>query len=180
MAVRHRPPSALARGSPWRRRRARVLRDRGLDPLLAAKPPPIPADVSPGARRSKRFGLGPLVAKSAGVPVYADVDRWRYCPRDPEPLTRADVPAAVQAVLTTVKRLVQPGPQGLDPTGAQGHGTLVTRDNYAIHQCGALMRRRAIDVSVHLPRVTFSASLSQIDVDIARTSKGWVVFDRRH
>jgi hypothetical protein len=56
----------------------------------------------------------------------------------------------------------------------------VTRDNYAIHQCGALMRRRAIDVSVHLPRVTFSASLSQIDVDIARTSKGWVVFDRRH
>jgi hypothetical protein len=50
---------------------------------------------APGARRSKRFGLGQRVAVSGGLPVFADIDRWRYCPRGPLRPTKADVPAAL-------------------------------------------------------------------------------------
>jgi hypothetical protein len=134
-----------------------------------------PADVSPGARHGKRFGLGERVATSHGVPVYADIDRWRYCPRDPRTLTSADAAGAEQAVLAIVDRLTT-----LDTLDARARGTLVTATSYATHQCGALMRNRSVDVGVVLPKVTNSASLSQLDVVVARTKAGWVVFDRRH
>jgi hypothetical protein len=42
------------------------------------------------------------------------------------------------------------------------------------------MSGRSIDVFVALPQVTGSASLSQLDLVVARTASGWVVFDRRH
>ena len=144
----------------------------------ATMPPPAgttPADVSPGARHSKRFGLGKRIATSDGVPVYADIDRWRYCPRDPLRLGRADIPAAERAVLAITPKVTT-----LDTLDARARGQLVTGTSYATHQCGADMRNRAVDVGVRLPRVTFSASLSQLDVVIARTTAGWVVFDRRH
>jgi hypothetical protein len=135
----------------------------------------IPAAVSPGARHSKRFGLGERVATTNGVPVYADIDRWRYCPRDPRRLTVSDVPAAKRAVLAIIDRLTT-----LDTLGARAAGTLVTGTSYATHQCGALMRNHSVDVGVRLPKVTNSASLSQLDLVVARTQAGWVVFDRRH
>jgi hypothetical protein len=138
---------------------------------LALAAAPAPAH---GARNSKRFGLGARVGTSGGVPVYADVDRWRYCPRAARRLTHADVSAAVAAALTVVPKLTD------GPRGAKGHGTLVTKSGYAVHQCGERMRRRSVDVSIVLPEVTNSASLAQLDIDIARTSRGWVVFDRRH
>jgi len=144
----------------------------------AAAPPaasPIPADVSPGARHSKRFGLGRREATSAGVPVYADIDRWRYCPRDPLPLGKGDLADAAGAVLAIVGRLTS-----LETFGARARPALVAGSGYAIHQCGSLMRGRSVDVGVVLPRVTFSASLSQLDLVLARTRAGWVVFDRRH
>jgi hypothetical protein len=143
----------------------------------ATTPPatPIPADVSPGARHSKRFGFGRLVAVSEHVPVYADIDRWRYCPRDPIPLTKADLPAARRAILAIVGQLT-----ALDTSGAHAGATVVTGTEYAVHQCGTAMRRHAADVAVLLPKVTFSASLASIDVEIARTLAGWIVFDRRH
>jgi hypothetical protein len=56
----------------------------------------------------------------------------------------------------------------------------VTADDYAIHQCGSLMRRRSVDVFVFLPKVQNSASLSQLDLVVAKTLAGWIVFDRRH
>jgi hypothetical protein len=134
-----------------------------------------PADVSPGARRSKRFGLGKRLAAIKGVPVFADVDRWRYCPGAPLPLRKADVTNAVAAVLAITGELTQ-----LDTFGARAQGTLVTGTGYATHQCGSLMRNRSVDVGVVLPGVTNSASLSQLDLVVARAREGWVVFDRRH
>ena len=68
----------------------------------------------------------------------------------------------------------------LDTLDARARGQLVTGTSYATHQCGATVRNRAVDVGVRLPRVTFSASLSQLDLQVARTTAGWVVFDRRH
>jgi hypothetical protein len=141
----------------------------------ATTPPPIPADVSPGARRSKRFGLGERVATSSGVPVYADIDRWRYCPRDPRKLNGQDLSDAAGAVLAIVGRLT-----ALDTFGARAGATLVTGTDYGVHQCGTKMRGHAADVAVLLPQVKSSASLSQLDLVVARTRSGWVVFDRRH
>jgi hypothetical protein len=78
-------------------------------------------------------------------------------------------------VLAIVDRLTT-----LNALDARAHGTLVTGTSYATHQCGTRMRGRAVDVGVVLPRVTHSASLSQLDLVVARTKAGWVVFDRRH
>jgi hypothetical protein len=136
----------------------------------------IPADVSPGALRSKRFGRGARVGTSAGVPVYADVDRWRYCPRDPLRLRTADVRGAQRAAVAIVARLT-----ALDTYGARSlGGRIVTGNDYAVHQCGTAMRRHAVGVSIALPRQLPSASLSQLGVVVARTRAGWVVFDRPH
>lgn len=162
--------------------RPAVTGRKGAAPADRPPAPPagtIPADVSPGARHSKRFGRGERLAVSAGVPVFADVDRWRYCPAAALPLREADVPAATAAVVAIVADVV-PKDGSQDPTGARGQGTLVTGDDYAIHQCGTAMRNHSVDVFVTLPRVTFSASLAQLDLVVARTQDGWVVFDRRH
>jgi hypothetical protein len=190
---------ARGRGRSWRRARPRPRR---LVPALAAvvalaiglalvlavrpagdgrrtpaatTPAPIPADVSPGARHSKHFGLGTRVATSSGVPVYADIDRWRYCPRDPRRLGKRDLRDAAGAVLAIVGRLT-----ALDTFGARAGATLLTGTEYGVHQCGTKMRGHAADVAVLLPEVTSSASLSQLDLVVARTKAGWVVFDRRH
>jgi hypothetical protein len=89
---------------------------------------------------------------------------------------KADVPAARRAVLAIVSSLTP-----VDTFGAHSAGTVVIGDNYAVHQCGSAMRNHSVDVSVVLPQVAkFSASLAQLDVVVARTRAGWVVFDRRH
>jgi hypothetical protein len=137
---------------------------------------PLPADVSPGARRSKRFGHGARVGTSAGVPVYADIDRWRYCPREPVRLRKADVLGARRAVLVIVARLTW-----VDTSGARSAGRVAMGDDYAMHQCGSAMRGHAADVSIVTPQVRIGASsLGQFEVVVARTREGWVVFDRRH
>lgn len=156
-----------------------VTGQKGTAPADRPAAPPagsIPADVSPGARHSKRFGLGKRLAVSARVPVFADVDRWRYCPVDPLPVRKADVPAARHAVLAIVSSLT-----AADTLGAHSAGRVVIGDDYAVHQCGTTMRGHAVDVSIVLPQVAkFSASLAQLDLVVARTRAGWVVFDRRH
>ena len=172
------PGNDRTRTAPRNGRTRTAPADRTAVPPAGRPVPPaasIPATVSPGARPTKRFGLGKRLAVIKGVPVFADVDRWRYCPGAPLPLRKADVPAATAAVLAITGRLTQ-----LDTFGARAQGTLVTDTGYATHQCGSLMRNRSVDVGVVLPRVTNSASLSQLDLVVARAREGWVVFDRRH
>jgi hypothetical protein len=53
------------------------------------------------------------------------------------------------------------------------------RHGEAVADCGDLVARRSAEVDVVLPRVAkVSASLSQLSYFVAKTTRGWVVWER--
>ena len=126
-----------------------------------------------------------------GVPVYASLLAGRTpaatCPRRPLPLTSGLVRVAAQAVALAMPGLYahakEQGHPRIDARGAiaQAAPSATAHQGTAFRAvCGATVWRRSIFVAVRLPRVKFSASLSQASFHVARTRLGWVIWAEVH
>jgi hypothetical protein len=134
---------------------------------------------------------GPRLTVVEGVSVYASLlaDRTpaATCPRRPLPLTpglvRAGAHAVALAMLALYAHAKEQGHPRIDARGAiaQAAPSLTADQGTAFRAfCGATVWRRSILVAVQLPRVTFSASLSQASCQVARTRLGWVIWAEVH
>jgi hypothetical protein len=95
-----------------------------------------------------------------------------HCPLDPLRLTAADANLARAAVLLAL-------PAQPNPTGAVVRVVPMDRIDraYAVHRCGARVADRSLVVNASLPRVRFSAALSYDTFYVARTPRGWSLWD---
>lgn len=87
-------------------------------------------------------------------------------------LTAADANLARAAVLLAL-------PAQPNPTGAVVRVVPMDRIDraYAVHRCGARVADRSLVVNASLPRVRFSAALSYDTFYVARTPRGWSLWD---
>jgi hypothetical protein len=64
-------------------------------------------------------------------------------------------------------------------TGRAALGAKMPRYGEAVHDCGARVASRSVEVDVTLPRLAkISASLSELTYFVARTRQGWTVWER--
>lgn len=155
-------PSHTVAGAPWRRRHRLV-------PLLVAV-----ATSACGAAHAATTGPTRDSAPAAAPLTIRVLDPLASgrCPADPIRLTSADTNLARAAVLIAVS-----GPR--DQAGAVVRIVPMDRIDrtYALHRCGALVTDRSLVVNASFPRVTFSAALSYDTFYVARTPRGWSLWD---
>jgi len=113
--------------------------------------------------------------------------RQAVCPRFPLRLSRTWVSQAAIAVARAMPALnrhaKRQGSPRIDARDAVATAELSTRANMGLDfrsECGSLVWQRSALVVVHLPHVTFSASLASLAFDVARTRQGWIIWAQVH
>ncbi len=125
------------------------------------------------------------------VPVFFSAGgkqfRQAICPRSPLRLSGAWISRAAIATARAMPALYSYGKR-------QGHPRVDARDAVATaarstmahmgldfrSECSPLVWQRSAFVVVHLPHVTFSASLALLEFDVARTRQGWIIWAEVH
>lgn len=113
--------------------------------------------------------------------------RQAICPRFPLRLSRAWVSQAAIAVARAMPalngRAKRQGSPRIDARDAVATAEPSTRAKMGLDfrsECGSLVWQRSALVVVHLPHVTFSASLASLAFDVARTRQGWIIWAQVH
>lgn len=113
--------------------------------------------------------------------------RRAICPRFPLRLSRAWVSQAAIAVARAMpafyKRAKRQGSPRINARDAVTTAEPLARAKMGLDfrsECGSLVWQRSALVVVHLPHVTFSASLASLAFDVARTRQGWIIWAQVH
>jgi hypothetical protein len=96
------------------------------------------------------------------------------------PVQPRDVAVAIHRVMRWLPANYSGTPSDLVGATATAHrGSDMPRRAEAVADCGAIVASHSFEVDVTLPKVAkLSASLSQLTYFVAKTSKGWVVWER--
>jgi hypothetical protein len=147
--------------------------------------------VAAGAERTRYAYPGSRLTVVDGVAVYATFlgpqTRLALCPRNPLPLSSADVREAARTVAAAMPalyaRMRRPGTPRVDARGATasaGRSAQTHAGTSFRTVCGETVWRRSAFVAVRLPRVRFSSSLAHPSFHVARTRLGWIVWAQVH
>lgn len=147
------------------------------------------ADDLAEGRPVRRLGKGRVICEAATLGVWSLGGRPRpawfgRCPTGVLPLSEEQLPAARAPVMWFVRNLLtELGPE-LDIRGARAVlaelAIQTVRGGYAKIKCGATTQRRTAVVSVQLPAMAPSASMSSAVFYTSRTARGWVVWFQIH
>lgn len=125
------------------------------------------------------------------VPVFfsagGEQARQAICPRSPLRLSRAWISQAAIATARAMpafyrhaKRQGYPRVDARDAVSTAGRSATAHMGLDFRSECSPLVWQRSAFVVVHLPHVTFSASLAWLTFDVARTRQGWIIWAEVH
>ena len=134
---------------------------------------------------------GVFLVRSAATPVYTTITlrqtRIAVCPRMLVPLRSSDLRQAAAAVATAMPSYYglvrRPARVRIDARDAVARGFFATRARSGTGLrgfCGSTVWARSAFVSVRLPHVHGSASLSAPTFLVARAAVGWVIWAEVH
>ena len=152
--------------------------------LVAAISGPAVATASsgyPGARLTTVDSV-PVFFSAGGKQT-----RQAICPRSPLRLSRAWIrqaaiatARAMPAFYSQAKRQGYPRVDARDAVATAARSTTAHMGLDFRSECSPLVWQRSVFVFVHLPHVTFSASLAWQSFDVARTRQGWIIWAEVH
>lgn len=125
------------------------------------------------------------------VPVFFSAGskqtRQAACPRSPLRLSSTRISQAAKAVARAMpafynhaKRQSYPRVDARDAVARAYHSATAHMGLDFRSECNALVWQRSALVVVHLPHVTFSASLAWLAFDVARIRQGWIIWAEVH
>ena len=152
--------------------------------LMSAISSPAVASASSGypGIRLMTVNSEPVFFSAGGEQTWQEV-----CPRFPLRLSRAWVSqaaiAAARAMPAFYSRTKRQSSPRIDARDAVATVEPSARAKMGLDfrsECGSLVWQRSALVVVHLPHVTFSASLAWAAFDVARTRQGWIIWAQVH
>lgn len=156
---------------------------------LVAMTATTPIATTAGRDRVQSSYPGVRLAIVRGVPVFDSTGGSQIrqiCPRKPLWLGTPGIRLAAFVVAHAMPGFYRHAQRQGTPIDARAAVARAFRSAQAhsgetFHRfCGPLVWRRSVFVTVRLPRVRFSASLSQASFEVARTWLGWIIWAEVH